>query len=140
MVALINTHRLKQAIKKEDVAKLKSVIQQVWDHQLSHEFRHPVNWRELGLEDYPQIIKKPMDLSTVKRNLSKSAYKTYEDFFNDIQLIWDNCKTYNMAESEIYKYAEELEKKYKSVKAKTIQSLGLQPQKEGNSTPKKKKA
>ena len=29
---------------------------------------------------------------------------------DDIQLIWDNCKTYNMVGSEIYKQAEFMEK------------------------------
>ena len=28
-------------------------------------FREPVPWKEWGLEDYPLIIKQPMDLSTV---------------------------------------------------------------------------
>ena len=66
---------------------------------------------ELGLLDYPQIVKRPMDFSTIKKNLQKGGkYETFEDVFADIQLIWDNCKTYNMAGSEIYKLAEYMEK------------------------------
>ena len=26
----------------------------------------------------------------------KGKYKKYEEFFKDVQLIWDNCKTYNI--------------------------------------------
>ena len=46
----------------------------------------------MGLLDYPEIIKKPMDLATCRKSLSKGKYKKYEDFFKDLQLIWDNCK------------------------------------------------
>jgi hypothetical protein len=40
----------------------------------------------------------------------KGKYITYEEVFADIQLIWDNCKTYNMAGSDIYKLSEYMEK------------------------------
>jgi len=62
------------------------------------------------LTDYPEIIKKPMDLSTLRKNLVKGRYKKFEDFFRDLQLIWDNCKTYNIQGSDIYKQAEHMEK------------------------------
>ena len=67
-----------------------------------------VAYIELGLTDYPEIIKKPMDLKTcrvrlifrltprLQNNLKKGKYKKYEEFFKDVLLIWDNCKTYNI--------------------------------------------
>ena len=64
----------------------------------------------MGLLDYPQIVKNPMDLGTVKENLMSGKYSTYEEVFNDVQLIWDNCKLYNMMGSEIYKVCEKMEK------------------------------
>ena len=51
-----------------------------------------------------------MDFSTLKTNLLEGKFTTYEDFLGDLQLIWDNCKLYNMAGSEIYKLAERQEK------------------------------
>ena len=65
---------------------------------------------EMGLLDYPQIVKNPMDLATCKEKLLSGKYATYEDAFNDIQLIWDNCKLYNMIGCEIYKVCERMEK------------------------------
>lgn len=64
----------------------------------------------MGLLDYPQIVKNPMDLSTCKEKLLSGKYATYEDVFDDIQLIWDNCKLYNMVGCEIYKVCERMEK------------------------------
>jgi hypothetical protein len=43
----------------------------------SYEFRDPVPWKELGLNDYPEIIKKPMDLRTCRKNMVKGKYKNY---------------------------------------------------------------
>ena len=70
----------------------------------------PVEWEQLELLDYPTIIKKPMDFNSLKTNLNLGKYSTYEDFLADLQLIWDNCKLYNMFGSEIYKLAERMEK------------------------------
>ena len=70
----------------------------------------PVEWEELGLLDYPSIVTKPMDLTTVKQKLESEQYESFEACFNDIQLIWDNCKLYNMAGSEIYKICERMER------------------------------
>ncbi len=61
----------------------------------SADFRNPVDWKAYNLIDYPMIIKKPMDLGTVKKNLNNNVYETVEDFLRDIDLIWTNCKTYN---------------------------------------------
>ena len=52
-----------------------------------------------GLLDYPTLIKKPMDLGTVNTKLNDGQYLYVEDMIDDIQLIWDNCKTYNLAGS-----------------------------------------
>lgn len=45
--------------------------------------------------DYPNVVKYPMDLGTVKENVKNSTYQHVEECLDDIQLIWDNCKSYN---------------------------------------------
>jgi hypothetical protein len=35
-----------------------------------------VNWRELGLDDYPKIVKKPMALADVKAKLANGSYRS----------------------------------------------------------------
>ena len=49
----------------------------------------------MGLLDYGFLIKNPMDLGTVIQKMKDDRYETVEDVLDDIQLIWDNCKTYN---------------------------------------------
>lgn len=50
-----------------------------------------------------------MDLSTLKQNLEADLYKNIENALDDMQLIWDNCKLYNVEFSNIYKMAMRLE-------------------------------
>lgn len=49
----------------------------------------------IGLMDYPNVVKYPMDLGTVKDKIKNSEYVHVEECLDDIQLVWDNCKNYN---------------------------------------------
>mmetsp|Transcript_1305 Transcript_1305/g.3920 ORF Transcript_1305/g.3920 Transcript_1305/m.3920 type:complete len:207 (+) Transcript_1305:229-849(+) len=84
-------------------------------------FREPVDWRGLGLYDYPQVIPKPMDLSTVKSKIEKAEYKSLNECAEDIRLIWNNCKKYNQDGSDFYNladgFAKRFEDKFAKVKA-----------------------
>ena len=62
-------------------------------------FRRPVAHKALKLEDYRNIIKKPMDLNLIRRNHNENKYRFMEEIFDDIQLCWDNCKIYNSPDS-----------------------------------------
>ena len=71
-------------------------------------FREPVNWEELGLLDYPKIIKNPMDLQTVKYNLEGGLYRNEAEAAADIRLITLNAMTYNSPGSRVYVHAKSL--------------------------------
>lgn len=64
-------------------------------------FRQPVDWKGLGLIDYPQIIKKPMDLGTIKNNLENGKYENKDQVAADVRLVWTNCMLYNSDGSEV---------------------------------------
>ena len=47
--------------------------------------------------DYYSIIENPIDMQTINDRIkSNSYYKTFEEFSNDIALMFDNCKKYNI--------------------------------------------
>ena len=72
---------------KSDVRdKCSSLLQQIIDMDESVNFRDPVDWNELGLNDYPEIIKTPMDISTIKQKLSRNEYISTQDFKMDFDL------------------------------------------------------
>ena len=74
--------------------------------------------RPLGLYDYPQIIKKPMDLGTVKKKIADGKYKSITNAADDVRLVWTNCMTYNADGSDFYNLAKNLNKKWEEKYAK----------------------
>jgi len=99
----------KVILNKEDINRFLQVIEELEKDDNSYDFQEPVDHLGLGLSDYLMVIQKPMDLSTVKKNLKKSKYSTASEVLADIQLIWDNCKSYNVEGSNIYQIAQYME-------------------------------
>ncbi|CAG9327142.1 unnamed protein product [Blepharisma stoltei] len=79
-------------------------------HDESADFLHPVDWKLLAIPDYPLQIKNPMDLGSIKKKIKSKAYHNLSDFIADVQLVWNNCKTYNESHTDVYQQAEFLEK------------------------------
>ncbi len=96
----------------EALRRMSKLVNYLMSRQDSGPFREPVDWREMGLYDYPKIIKKMMDLGTVKRKLERTQYSTAVECAQDIRLIWTNCKTYNADGSDFYLLAESFSKRF----------------------------
>ena len=97
-------------LSKDQITAAVSLIDQICQDPNSEPFVEPVDWQALQLLDYPAIIKRPMDLGTVRTKLQAQQYMTFDECFADVQLIWDNCKLYNMQGSDIYKICERMER------------------------------
>ena len=67
-------------------------------------FLYPVDGKIFP--EYYQIIKHPMDLSTLKEKIP--SYETKEDFLDDAALIASNCATFNAPESAIVEAANNI--------------------------------
>ena len=104
-----------QEIKVEHKDQLKLLVAEIKKDTNSYAFHQPVPWEAMGLLNYPIIIKKPMDLQSIKQSIQNDKYKTYDAVFSDIQLIWSNCKQYNQQGSPIYTQAEKMERKSKKL-------------------------
>jgi hypothetical protein len=72
-------------------------------------FYKPVDAKMLGLHDYHEIIKKPMDLGTVKRKMDDREYKSAAEFEGDVRLIFTNCYKYNPPEHDVVKMGRKLQ-------------------------------
>jgi hypothetical protein len=79
----------------------KKLINMLWKVKGAYLFHKPVDPIELGIPDYLQIIKNPMDFSTIKRKLSNNLYTNFKQFTEDIGLVFDNCYMYNGANSSV---------------------------------------
>lgn len=59
----------------------------------------------LNSQDYFDIVKKPMDLSTIRRKLDSGMYKDPWEYVDDVWQMFDNAWLYNRKTSRVYKYA-----------------------------------
>ncbi|KAL8591058.1 hypothetical protein ACOMHN_037291 [Nucella lapillus] len=87
-------------------------------------FRVPVDSDALGIPDYYDIIKKPMDLGTIKRKLDTGQYRCPWEFVNDIYLIFDNAWLYNRKTSRVYKYCTKLSEVFDADVNSVMSNLG----------------
>lgn len=72
-------------------------------------FYKPVDAELLGLHDYHDIIKKPMDLGTVKRKMDNREYKSAPEFATDVRLIFTNCYKYNPPDHDVVAMGRKLQ-------------------------------
>mmetsp|Transcript_19996 Transcript_19996/g.37121 ORF Transcript_19996/g.37121 Transcript_19996/m.37121 type:complete len:322 (+) Transcript_19996:2102-3067(+) len=86
----------------EAVKKCYELLQNLKKHPLAGPFLQPVDPVALNLSDYLEVIKDPMDLSTVERNLKVGVYANSQQFANDVRRIWLNAFTYNSVNSEMF--------------------------------------
>ncbi|KAM9325646.1 transcription initiation factor TFIID subunit 1 [Gastrophryne carolinensis] len=69
-------------------------------------FHHPVNKK--FIPDYHKVITNPMDLETIRQNISKHKYQNREIFLADVNLICTNSVKYNGPDSQYSKTAQEI--------------------------------
>ncbi|XP_051964229.1 bromodomain-containing protein 3b isoform X7 [Xyrauchen texanus] len=72
-------------------------------------FYKPVDAEALELHDYHEIIKQPMDLSTVKKKMDGREYQDAQSFAADIRLMFSNCYKYNPPDHEVVAMARKLQ-------------------------------
>ena len=72
-------------------------------------FLQPVDAIALGIPHYLDIIKKPMDLSTIRFNLEQGEYETCERFEADIRLMFQNCYAFNPIGTDVFLLGTQLE-------------------------------
>ena len=60
------------------------IINSLTDNENAISFRYPVSHRALGLTDYLEVVKRPIDLGTIRSNLKKNVYIYLEDFVTDV--------------------------------------------------------
>ncbi|KAF6263673.1 Bromodomain-containing protein [Scenedesmus sp. NREL 46B-D3] len=72
-------------------------------------FRAPVDWKLRGIPDYPVVMEHPMDLRTARAKVRAGACTPMDEWRADMQLIWDDCRTYNGENHLLTRWAVKLE-------------------------------
>ncbi|XP_016890788.1 CREB-binding protein isoform X2 [Cynoglossus semilaevis] len=87
-------------------------------------FRQPVDPMLLGIPDYFDIVKNPIDLSTIKRKLDTGQYQEPWQYVDDVWLMFNNAWLYNRKTSRVYKYCSKLAEVFESEIDPVMQGLG----------------
>ena len=69
-----------------------------------------VDWVKLQIPSYPKVIKRPMDLSTMRKKLDAGEYATAEKFYEDFRLMIRNCFTFNPGGTPVNNAGHELQR------------------------------
>ncbi|KAJ1024625.1 hypothetical protein NDA13_004553 [Ustilago tritici] len=101
-------------------AVMRHILVELNGHGSAWPFVNPVNGEEVT--DYYDVIKNPMDLSTMEAKLENNQYANVDELVADAQLIFDNCRSYNPASSPYTKSATKLEKFLKETLLPKVQS------------------
>uniref|UniRef100_A0A8P4G162 Bromodomain-containing protein 2 n=1 Tax=Dicentrarchus labrax TaxID=13489 RepID=A0A8P4G162_DICLA len=72
-------------------------------------FYTPVDAVALGLHDYHDIIKQPMDLGTIRKKMDQREYANAKEFAADVRLMFSNCYKYNPPSHEVVYMARKLQ-------------------------------
>jgi Bromodomain len=75
-------------------------------------FGWPVDPIQLGIPDYNDVVKVPMDLGTVKRRLETGHYRDLHNFVQDVHLCFDNAMLYNPRNSDVHTLAKSLKREF----------------------------
>ncbi|CAJ2678245.1 unnamed protein product [Trifolium pratense] len=91
------------------------ILNKLMKNKIAWIFNTPVNATALGLHDYFDIIKHPMDLGSVREKLVKNDYATPADFASDVRLTFNNALTYNPVGHEVNTAAMQFLKKFEEL-------------------------
>eukprot|EP00163_Fabomonas_tropica_P026823 TRINITY_DN5053_c0_g1_i1.p1 TRINITY_DN5053_c0_g1~~TRINITY_DN5053_c0_g1_i1.p1 ORF type:complete len:623 (+),score=164.61 TRINITY_DN5053_c0_g1_i1:1243-3111(+) len=109
-----------QLIPTKDDAEFRAELQRCLQDVLDKIKRHPDSWPYLEpvdrkeVEDYYTVIKNPIDISHMEKQLHKGTfYRTKDIFTADLKRMMENSKLYNADNMEYKKTAIDLEKFFK---------------------------
>ncbi|XP_077412270.1 CREB binding protein b isoform X2 [Vanacampus margaritifer] len=87
-------------------------------------FRQPVDPLLLDIPDYFDIVKNPIDLSTIKRKLDTGQYQEPWQYVDDVWLMFNNAWLYNRKTSRVYKNCTKLAEVFETEIEPVMKSLG----------------
>ena len=78
-------------------------------HEYASPFYKPVDVAGLKLENYHDVVKHPMDLSTIKQKLDSRQYLNASEFASDVRLMVSNCYRFHLPADPVVEKAKKLQ-------------------------------
>ncbi|XP_056133383.1 bromodomain testis-specific protein [Lampris incognitus] len=105
-------HSVKKSKLSEQLKYCNSILREMFAKRhcsYAWPFYTPVDTVALGLYDYYDIIKQPMDLSTIRKKMDQRKYMNAQEFAGDVRLMFNNCFKYNPPSHEVVILARKLQ-------------------------------
>ncbi|XP_010217128.1 PREDICTED: bromodomain-containing protein 8-like [Tinamus guttatus] len=87
---------------------LLSIWKVIASHRYSGPFLKAVSDKQAP--GYSDVVKRPMDLTSIKRNLSKGHIHTSAQFQRDLMLMFQNAVMYNSSSHHVHRMAVEMQR------------------------------
>ncbi|XP_058704658.1 bromodomain-containing protein 8-like [Poecile atricapillus] len=88
--------------------RLLSIWRMIASHRFSSPFLKPVS--EKQAPGYKDVVKRPMDLSSIKRRLTKGHIQSVMQFQCDLMLMFQNAVMYNSSDHRVFHVAVEMQR------------------------------
>uniref|UniRef100_A0AAV1T8Z2 Bromo domain-containing protein n=1 Tax=Peronospora matthiolae TaxID=2874970 RepID=A0AAV1T8Z2_9STRA len=104
---------------KDNVCRLSVVclalVNRLLKEEVSEMFSRPVDPELDGCPNYLSVIDQPMDLGTIRSRAKAKLYRKWGLFKKDVELVWQNCRTFNAPNTMVVQFAALLEKLSRSM-------------------------
>jgi len=90
---------------EEWVGYAHALLKRAQKHSKGRFFVEPVDPEGLGIPDYFDIIKHPMDFGTIAKKLASNEYASQDEYEADMRLIFNNAFTYNAENDDVWRAA-----------------------------------
>lgn len=87
-------------------ATMSKLLDALYEKDVDEIFCEPVDINEVP--DYTEVVKQPMDLSTIRLKLQSGIYLTLSDMEADFNLMVKNCLDYNNRDTFYYKAGQKM--------------------------------
>lgn len=101
-----------KAIKEDPLVCCKTLLDELLGpahSEYASPFYKPVDVIGLELDNYYDVIKSPMDLSTIKEKLDSKQYLNAAEFAADFRLMFSNCYRFNRSMDPVVEQAKKLQ-------------------------------
>lgn len=109
-IAKVDQQNWKKWSREELLRHFLSLHAEIFNDRNAEPFRDPVDPIALHIPDYPQVVKEPMDLTTIRNNLEDGNYKNPWEVLDNFRLMFTNAWLYNKKNSKVYKMCNKVSK------------------------------
>ncbi|GAA0142179.1 hypothetical protein LIER_03136 [Lithospermum erythrorhizon] len=96
-------------------SEFSEILSDITQHKWAGPFLQPVDVVGLELDDYYEVIEKPMDIGTIKAKMEAkdgSGYKNVREICSDVRLVFKNAIKYNDEKDDVHVMAQTLLKRF----------------------------